>query len=79
MAENELATIFQPSGFSKQKARWIKQSLERIREEMGELSLTRVSSLPATELLQAGSSLVLTVARPRPFSQSSSPPSKFAS
>lgn len=39
--EDELATLFHSSGFSRQKARWIKQSLEIIRDEMGELSLAR--------------------------------------
>lgn len=39
--EAKLAGLFQSSGFSRQKARWIKQSLETIRDEMGELSLAR--------------------------------------
>ncbi len=39
MEEDELADLLKPSGFSRQKARWIKRSLEIIRDRMGILSL----------------------------------------
>jgi endonuclease III len=39
MPEKQIADMLQPGGFSRQKARWIKQSLETIRERMGALCL----------------------------------------
>lgn len=39
MAEKDLASLLQRGGFSRQKARWLKQSLEIIRYRMGSLSL----------------------------------------
>lgn len=50
MDEEDLAQLLQPSGFSRQKARWIKQSLRLIRDEMGELSLARAQEWSSEEL-----------------------------
>jgi endonuclease III len=39
MPEEQIAAMLRPSGFSRQKARWIKRSLEIVRERMGALCL----------------------------------------
>lgn len=50
LEESRLARLLQPGGFARQKARWIKQSLEIIRDTMGELSLARAEAWSNEEL-----------------------------
>jgi endonuclease III len=44
VAEEELAELLKDAGFSRQKARWIKRSLEIVVERFGTLSLAETSS-----------------------------------
>ncbi len=48
--EHELAVLLADAGFSRQKARWIKRSLELVVERFGALSLSETSSWSDAEV-----------------------------
>jgi endonuclease III len=50
MPEDDLSRLIERGGFSRQKARWIKRSLEIVRERMGSLTLDGVSDWNDEEL-----------------------------
>jgi len=50
MPEGELAALLADAGFSRQKARWIKRSLELVRERFGALSLAETTSWSDAEV-----------------------------
>lgn len=57
MTEDELELLLRPAGFSRQKARWIRQALELVRKRMGALSLEAARSWSNGELEKFLSSL----------------------
>ena len=50
MPEDDLVELLQRGGFAHQKARWIKRSLEIVRDRMGSLSLDGVADWPDNEV-----------------------------